>query len=209
MYKLDKIDDPNELPKIFLSLINADNDFKVLPARQWTENFLYYGGMKSFSSRFSTSTVQGNSLLTALQTRNSARRLHIPKVFKACQVQASNATRQRASIKVWPENDDETSDRKAKLSNILLDYFWDLNHEDDEYYAAVLWCLLTPAVARKDYFDYKFNAARLWPVEEEAEEMVPSLAPDGSQIMVSQKSNECEARFEWRRCVRSVAVAFI
>ena len=40
--KLEKVDDPDELPQIFNGLIQADCDFKILPARQWTENFLYY-----------------------------------------------------------------------------------------------------------------------------------------------------------------------
>ena len=181
--ELEDVDDPKRVVDIASKLINADNDFKILPARQWVENFLYYAGMKDFMTRFSTGTVTNNSLAPVFMNRNQVKRRHIPKFFKACQIQAQNITRQRASVKVWPVSDDEEAERKAKLSNITIDYFWDADSEDDKYYEAILWCLLSPAVARKDTLDYRFRRTRLWPKEIDVPRSVPMVGPDGNYMV--------------------------
>ena len=166
--ELDNDTDQSSVADILYRVVQADSDFKIFPARQWIENFLYFAGVRETFNKFGTGTVIGNSLLSnfSLQGGNpfaSSARRRIAKTFKACQVVANNVTRQRPSIKVWPEDDEEVSTKKAKLSNILLDCLWDQDHEDDLYYEAVLWSLLTPLIARKDYIDYSFNKSRLWP----------------------------------------------
>lgn len=192
--KLERIDDPDQIVAMIGQAIDGDSDFKILPARQWTENFLYFAGMRDLASRFSAGTVIGNQLATNIpMAGQTIRKRHIAKTFKAVQVQASNITRQRPAIKVWPEDDDETAYKKAKMSNMVLDYGWVEDCEDDMYYAAILWALLTPAVARKDYLTYEFNRSRLWPVENKM--MVPRQRIDpqtGQPILVKEEEIQPE-----------------
>jgi hypothetical protein len=179
--KIDETQDPKELVNVFGTLVDADSDQKIFPARQWVENFLYFAGVRDMNSRLSSGTVTGNSLLSSFQGASTGQgnlsRRRISKTFKACQIQASNVTRQKPSTKVWAESDNEVAVKKAKLSNILLDYYWDEDHEEDINYEAVLWALLTPLVARKDYLDFEFNKGRLWP------KMSPVIGPDGGQAI--------------------------
>lgn len=165
--KLETEDNPEEIARLMGGLIQADNDYKVFPARTWIENFLYYSGVRDFYNRFGTGTVTGSSVfnlgnLAGTSSYGNQRR-RISKLFKACQVQASNVTRQKPSIKVWPLSDEEVAHKKAKLANITLDFLWDFDFENDLYYESILWALLTPAIARKDYLDYSFSASRVWP----------------------------------------------
>lgn len=171
LYELDSTFSPEGVVSMIRPVVMADSDWKIWPAKQWLDNFLYYCGIRDLPGRIGTSTVINNSLMSPFATQgagSNASRRRIAKVFKAVQVMASNMTRQRASIKVWPESDDELAVRKAKLSNILLDYEWDKSCEDDMYYEAVLWALLTPAVARKDSLDFSFEKSRIWPVFDES-----------------------------------------
>ena len=99
---LDKTEDPNLLPNIIAPLISADSDYKILPARQWLESFLYYAGTRDIVSRLASGTVTGNNLNIGVpqQSISNISRRRIPKLFKAIQAQASNITRNRPSIKV-------------------------------------------------------------------------------------------------------------
>ena len=197
---VERTEDPEELVSIFGQLISGDSDFKVVAARSWTENMLYYCGMRDTGSRFNTSTVQGSPMnFVSPGVGNYTFKRRIPKLFKAVQVMASNTTRQRPSIKVWPDGDDEVSDAKAKLSNILLDYYWDPDCEDDMNYEAMLWALLTPAVARKDYISHKFNKSRLWPLMEQGmdpmtgqPQSTPKMDGDGRPMLQQLPWNESE-----------------
>ena len=201
MSELDSTEDPAQVVKIIQQAITGDSDFKILPARQWTENFLYYGGMRDIATRFATGTVAGNSLSGNIPVGlQSIRRRNTAKLFKAVQVQASNVTRQRPGVKVWPEDEDERAYKKAKLANMLLDYSWGEDFEEDMYYASILWCLLTPAVARKDYLTYEFNSSRTQQIVSkrmiptaivnqfgeqelsEKEEVVPALDDNGNPM---------------------------
>jgi hypothetical protein len=186
--KLEDTDDPEQVISMIGQAIDGDSDFKILPARQWTENFLYFAGMRDLASRFTTGTVIGNSLATNIPLAGQAiRKRHIAKTFKAIQVQASNVTRQRPAIKVWPEDEEEQAYKKAKMANMVLDYMWEEDCEEDMYYAAILWALMTPAVARKDYMSYEYNRARIWPVETQS--MIPTAKVDpqtGQQILVNE-----------------------
>lgn len=164
--KLEYVDDPEEIARELGGLVQSDNDYKVFPARTWVENFLYYAGVRDFYNRFGTGTVTGNSIFNLGNlggASNYQSRRRISKTFKACQVQASNITRQKPTVKVWPTSDDEVANKQAKLSNITLDFLWDFDFENDLNYEAILWSLLTPAIARKDYLDYSFSASRIWP----------------------------------------------
>lgn len=209
--KLERIDDPDQIVSMISQAIDGDSDFKILPSRQWTENFLYFGGMKDISSRFTSGTVIGNQLAANLPFMSQPiRRRHIAKTFKAIQVQASNVTRQRPSIKVWPEDEDELAYKKAKMSNMVLDYAWVEDCEDDYYYAAILWALLTPTVGRKDYLTYEFNRSRVWPVENKV--MVPHQKIDpmtGQPVLAREEEihpelddegNPVYEQHPWHRC---------
>lgn len=180
LYDLDETEDPDKIVGVVSNLIQADSDFKIFPARQWIENFLFYGGVRDIHSRFGAGTVTGNSLLSNIfpgagSNTPQTNRRRIAKTFKAVQVQAANATRQRPSIKIWPESDDERAIKKAKLANVLLDYLWDAEFEDDIYYESMLWALLTPLVGRKDSLDFSFNKSRMWP------SMQPGMDPNTGQ----------------------------
>ena len=191
LYELDSTFNEDQVCAMITEVVRADSDWKIWPAKQWLDNFLYYCGVRDIPGRIGTSTVVNNSLMSpfnSLSSTNSTARRRISKVFKAVQVMASNLTRQRASIKVWPESEDEIAVKKAKLANILLDYEWDKDCEDDFYYESVLWALLTPAVARKDYLDYQFDKSKIWPVFDEGFDpytgqptAIPRKRPDGSE----------------------------
>ncbi len=166
--ELETLTDQSRIVEIARNLMVADSAIKYLPSRQWLENFLYYHGLRTSAASYLAPTVVNNTVAFPQRTAGSGVQKtiqrRISKVFKAVQVQAANFTRQRPSIKVWPLNDDNDFDnKKAKLSNILLDYLWKFDHEDDIYYQIILWSLLTPAVARKDYLDYSYNASRVYP----------------------------------------------
>lgn len=165
--KLEHDDDPVSIANTVGKLIDADSDYKVFPARTWIDNFLYYAGVRDFYNRLGTGTVTGQTLINFGNLQgyggSGTHRRRISKTFKACQVQAANITRQKPSVKVWAESDEEESNKDAKLANITLDFLWDFDFEDDIYYEAILWALLTPAVSRKDFLDYSFSAPRIWP----------------------------------------------
>lgn len=182
--KLETIDDPEQVINMIGQAIDGDSDFKILPARQWTENFLYFSGVRDLATRAS-GTVVGRQLGGNIpQSGQTIRKRHIAKTFKAIQVQASNITRQRPGIKVWPEDDDETAYKKAKMSNMTLDYLWSEDCEEDTYYAAILWALMTPAVARKDYLTYEYNRSRMWPVENKVQVPTQRIDPQTGQPML-------------------------
>jgi len=201
---LDKTEDPTALPGIVSPLISADSDYKILPARQWIENFLYFSGTRDIVSRLATGTVTGNSLGIGMpqQSISNISRRRIPKLFKAIQAQASNLTRNRPSIKVWPDGEDEKSDAKAKLSNLLLDYFWDIDGEDDLYYEQMLWSLLTPLCARKDYISYEFNASRLWPKMQQI--IDPSSGMPTNQVILGADGKPVIEQHPWN-CSENVS----
>lgn len=159
--------DPVRLAGILGNLIDADSAVKYVPSRQWLENFFYYHGLRNTSARYTAPTVVNNQLAFPQRQTGGVQKTiqrRISKVFKAVQVQAANITRQRPSMKVWPASDDDDgANKKAKLSNLMLDYLWSFDNEDDIYYAIILWALLTPAVARKDYLDFSFNPGRIYP----------------------------------------------
>lgn len=200
---LDGETDPRRVIQILQNTVTADSDFKIYPARQWMENFLYYSGARDFQARFGATTITNNSYLSMVSAQsgslNAVTRRRISKTFKACQVQAANATRQKPSVKIWPESDDERSVKKAKLSNILVDYLWDVDYEDDMNYAAFLWALLTPAVARKDYLDFEFNKGRIWPVMQDSVDpmtgqpiKVPVVNANGEEVLEPYPWNKSE-----------------
>lgn len=197
--ELEKTEDPDKLPGMLSTLITADSDYKILPARGWLEQFLYYAGTRDIVSRLASGTVVNNSVnMSGTQggMGNISRR-RIPKFFKAVQAQASNITRQRPSIKVWPEGDDEKSESKAKLSNLLLDYFWDMDCENDLYYEQMLWSLLSPLAARKDYISYEFNASRLWPKMEKS--IDPRTGQPTNTVIHSQDGNPIMEQMPWNK----------
>jgi len=205
--KLEKTQDPKRLVAMLGTLISGDSDAKVLPARQWLESFLYYAGSRNLASRFAGGTVTGNSLGMGANRDAQIYRRRIPKLFKAVQVQASNMTRQRPGIKVWPEDDGEISERKAKLSNIVLDYFWDTDHENDSYYEAMLWALLTPMVARKDYISYEYNRSRLWPVMNDAVD--PLTGQPTKEQAFSERGEPILEQLPWNKTEIVSAFRFI
>lgn len=195
--ELDRTEDPDKLPGMLSTLITADSDYKILPARQWMENFLYYAGTRDIVSRLAAGTVINNTLNanTPQNGINSVSRRRIPKFFKAVQAQASNVTRQRPTIKVWPEGEDEKSESKAKMSNLLLDYYWDMDGEDDTYYEQMLWALLTPLAARKDYITYEFNSARLWP--KMSQSINPITGMPENQVELSENGKPLMMQLPW------------
>lgn len=193
---LEDVEDDREIVAMCSQLINADSDYKILAARQWVENFLYYCGNRELVSRLMSSTVTGSSLnLNSGAGSFQVARRKIPKLFKAVQVMASNVTRQKPSIKVWPTNDDERSESKAKMSNITLDYLWDVDKEDDLNYEVMLWALLSPLGVRKDYISYQFNASRLWPKMTQdpmTGQMTPILGENGQPLLEQMPWNQTE-----------------
>lgn len=198
---LEDTTDPDKIVNICSQLVDADSDFKIFPARQWIENFLYFAGIRDIHSRFATGTVVGNTLLSNIfpSTANISQtyRRRIAKVFKACQIQAQNITKQRPSIKVWPESDDENAVKKAKLGNILVDYLWDEDGENDIYYECLLWALLTPAVARKDYLDFSFNRTRVWPMTENV--VNPITGQPTQKVKVDEAGNPILQQLPWNK----------
>lgn len=164
--KLEHTDDPGVIVAMIQNLIQQDSNSKIWAARQWMESFFQYGGLRDIGFR-GTANVLNNTLqypgAAGGRGNSSGLRRRVPKVFKAVQIQAANQSRQRPTINCWPVNESEESSKDAKLANIVLDYFWDKDQEDDLSHESVLWALLTPMVARIDYLDYSFNKNRIWP----------------------------------------------
>ncbi len=202
--EMEDLTDESRLVAIAGNLIEADSAVKYVPSRQWLENFFYFHGLRSTAARYVAPTITGNNQLVFPQKpvggieKNITRR--ISKTFKAVQVQAANITRQRASIKVWPANDqDEVMIKRAKLSNIMLDFSWQFDNEDDLYYQSILWALMTPAVARKDYLDYSFAANRIYPKTTQGFDpvtgqptAVPALNEQGQPILEQHPWNKTD-----------------
>lgn len=190
---LEEEQDPERLVQIFGQLVEADSDFKIYAARQWLESFLYFGGIRESFGRFQNTTITGRSLnMPFLNSRltQSSRKRRVSKVFKAMQVQAANVTRQKPSMKVWPESENERSVTKAKLSNIILDYLWEVDCEDDLNYEALLYVLMTPAIARKDYMDFRFNKTKIWPVfDRDQQGNVVTLSDGQPSIQTDSQGN--------------------
>lgn len=193
--KLETTQDPALVQAMVSQLMTSDSDYKILPARQWIENFLYYCGTRDIVSRLATGTVTNGSLSNNFGNSNSVARRRIPKLFKAVQAMASNVTRQKPSIKVWPSGEDERSDAKAKISNLLLDYAWDIDNEDDLNYEAMLWALMTPLGVRKDFISYEFNASRMWPVTDQA--MNPMTGQPSQQPRVGENGQPMMQQMPW------------
>lgn len=179
--ELEGTDDPSVIVNQLGSLVEADSALKIQPARQWVENFYYYCGLRDLASYVGNATITGQSILASINSLNSASRLSnkrkIAKMFKAIQMQASEATRQRTTIKVWAEDDVEDAIKKAKLSNLILDYSWEADREYDILYEAVLMALMMPTIMRKDVLDYGFDRSRLWP------RMLPQMNFDGTPLI--------------------------
>lgn len=191
LFEVESMQDPKEIVDTFGGLIEADSDFKIYAARTWLENFLYFSGLRDSTPKFQSSTITGNSLITPLMNNRPGQvmnRRRISKTFKAVQIQASNITRQNPSVKVWPDSDGDRSNTKAKLSNIVLDYLWQADGEDDIQYEALLWALLTPAVARKDYLDFSFNKSRIWPIFERDERGNVQMLPTGQPVIKTDQN---------------------
>jgi hypothetical protein len=165
LYELESITDPDRLVQIFKSLVIGDSDFKTIASLQWMDNFMRFGGIRNFPGGGPWNTIVNRSIAPISSPRsitpNNSR--NVPKLFKACQVRAANITRNRPSIKVYPSDENEEANKAAQLENLLIDYFWSVDMEDDINYEAVLLALLTPLVARKDYLCFDFNKARMTP----------------------------------------------
>jgi len=214
--KLDATQDPAEVSSMARQLVQSDSDYKILPAKQWVENFLYFCGGMGPASRMMAGTVTGNSLATGYSSAGSSvSRRRIPKLFKAIQAMASNTTRQKPSIKVWPIGDDEKSESKAKMSNLLLDYLWDVDNEDDLNYEVMLWALMSPMGIRKDYISYEFNASRLWPVMEQMQDPMtgqvseqPMIGEGGQPMMQQMPWNQTEIHSAFNVFMTPTATSF-
>lgn len=165
LYELDRTDDPAIIVSTFRNLAMGDSDFKIIAAMQWMENFMRFGGIKWNPAAGPFNTVTNNvwGPLNGSNSVRTPRTRNVPKLFKACQVRAANITRNRPTIKAYPIDDNEEANKAAQLQNLVIDYLWNADMEDDINYEAVLLALLTPLVARKDYLSFEFNKSRIYP----------------------------------------------
>ena len=161
LYELERAKDPDVISKMISQLYDNDNYYKQKICNQWYENILFFSGNQYNYVPIRSAAVSGSSA-AVFRMKYQPRRI-INKVFKATQAIASSMTRHRPSIKIYPDSDDAKSEAKAKLSNLLIDYLWDEDMEEEFYYEAVLWSLLTSTVLRKDFFDFSFNPEGLIP----------------------------------------------
>lgn len=199
--KLDHTDDPKVLVGALSNLINQDSNSKIWAARQWMENFYQFAGLRDVSSRGGQGSVTNNSMTPFYPNssqRNSQLRRRVPKTFKAVQIQAANITKQSPTIKCWPVDESEAATKAAKLSNITLDYLWEKDNEDALSHESVLYALMTPLVARKNYLDYSFNKSRIFPkfAKDPATGMLlrnaPVLDAKGQPILEQHPWNKAE-----------------
>lgn len=210
--RINESEDPKRIVSEIQNVINQDSNFKLWPARQWMENFYQYAGLRDIGVRAGSGTVVNNSMMPLVQNAamaSSISRRRVPKVFKAVQIQAANITRRGPTIKCWPVDESEISQRQAKLANIMLDYLWDKDKENDIQHELVLWALLTPLVARKDFLDYSYNKSRIWPKFEQDPNTglllqdKPVLDKSGRQILEQYPWNRTEIVPSFRLIVGS------
>lgn len=201
--KLNSTDDPKIIVADLQNLMQQDSNYKIWAARQWMESFYQYAGLRDIGMRAGSGTIVNNSIQPITGGSggigaNSTLRRRVPKTFKAVQIQAANITRRGPTIKCWPIDESEKANKQAKLANITLDYLWDRDHEDDFNHEMVLWALLTPLVARKDYLDYSYNKSRIWPkfYRDPKTGMIDMNAPEmdakGNQIMEQMPWNKTD-----------------
>ncbi len=180
-----------ELVQLSNRLIDDHLDYNKSSSRQWIENYLFFAGSpNSISNNMNRSTVTGRSVDVRFKRKRAT--TSVPKIFKAVKIVASDLTRNRPSIKVVPVSDEEVDERKANLSNILLDYLWDVDDEEKRYKELVTSSLLFSVVARKDTLNFGYEMSRLWP------KLVEDRDPDtGQTTMVQVKDpNTGEPIFE-------------